>query len=103
WTVLLDELALGIARAAHERPEAAALAHQRALAALGADLTGPGLGWRLVTGNGPRLLVLRILRAGQEPAVAAELDDHRVAERADLVSGLGRRRLGVLVDIDLEL
>ena len=88
--VLLDVVAVGVARAAHERPEPAALADERALAALGADLAGPLLGRRLLARQRPALLVLRVERAGQEPAVPAEPDDHRVAERADLVGLLGR-------------
>src|SRR5207237_1253877 len=50
-----------------------------------------------------RFLVLRVEGAGEEPAVAPEADDHRVALGADLVRGLGRevapaRRLPDLVD-----
>ena len=45
---------------------------------------------RLLAGERPRLLVLRVQRAGEEPAVAAEADDHRVALGADLVGRLGR-------------
>ena len=57
--VLLDVVAVRVARAADERPEPAALADERALAALGADLAGPLLGRRLLAGQRPRLLVLR--------------------------------------------
>ena len=64
--VLLDVLAVRIARAADERAEPPALADQRPCAALGADLAGPLLGRRLVTRDRPGLLVLRVERAGQE-------------------------------------
>ena len=88
--VLLDVVAVRIARAADERAEPAALADERALAALRADLTGPLLGRRLVARQRPALLVLGIQRAGQEPAVPTQPDDHRVALRAHLVGRLGR-------------
>ena len=101
--VLLDVVAVRVARAADERPEPAALADERALVALRADLARPLLGRRLVAGQRPRFLVLREHRAGQELAVAAEPDDHRVAFGADLVGRLGREvgaleLLALLVD-----
>ena len=56
--VALDVVALGIPRAADERPEPAALADERPLAALGAHLAGPLLGRRLLAGQRSALLVL---------------------------------------------
>src|SRR4029077_659713 len=88
--VLLDELAVRIARAADERAELATLAHERALAALGADLAGPLLWRRLVAGQRRALLVVGEHRAGQEPPVPPEPDHHRVAFRANLIGRLGR-------------
>src|SRR6185436_3744935 len=79
-----------VARAAEERAEPAVLADERALAALRADLATALLGRGLLARQRPGLLVLGIHRAGQEPAVATEPDDHRVAFRADLVGRLGR-------------
>jgi hypothetical protein len=85
----LDVVAVGIARAADERPEAAALADQCPLAALRAYLARPFEGRRLLPGEGTRLLVLWVHRTRQEPAVAPEPDHHGVAERTDLVGLLG--------------
>ena len=54
-----------------------------------------------------RFLVLGVHRAGQELAVAAEPDDHRVALRAELVRRSGRevgpaQLLGLLLDASAE-
>src|SRR5262249_28319296 len=88
-TFALDVVAVGVARAAQECAEPAALRGQRALAALRAGLALALEGRRLLARQRPRLLVLGIERARQEPAVAPEADDHRVTFRADLVGGLG--------------
>src|SRR4029079_2083704 len=49
--LLADVRAVRVARAAHEWPEATALADERALAALRADLALAGLGRRLLAGQ----------------------------------------------------
>src|SRR4029079_11023699 len=64
--VLLDVVAVRVARAADEGPESAALADQGPLPALGADLAGALLGRRLLAGQRPGLLVLGIHPGGQE-------------------------------------
>ena len=51
-TLLFDERAVRVARAADERAELAALADERPLAALGADLALAGLGGDSSPGNG---------------------------------------------------
>src|SRR5262245_63878413 len=86
----LDVVAVGVAIAAHEWTEPAALADERPEAALRTGLASPGLGGWLVARQRSRLLVLRVHRAGEEAAVATEPDHHRVPEGADLVSRLGR-------------
>src|SRR4029077_18835776 len=61
-TVLLDELAVGIARAADERSEAPALARERPQAALGADLARARLRRRLGGPDRPGLPVVGATR-----------------------------------------
>src|SRR5919112_1792935 len=57
-TFFLDERAVGVARAAHERPEAPALPDERSLAALRADFALPGLRRCLLARERPGFLVL---------------------------------------------
>src|SRR5204862_921061 len=57
-----DVGAVGASITADERPEPAALADERALAAQGADLAGPLLGRRLVARQRSRFLVLGVQR-----------------------------------------
>src|SRR6185312_1578556 len=95
---LEDVLAVRVARAAGERAEPAAPRHQHAavrLSALGTGIPGPRDGRQLLARQRSRFLVLRVERAGEEPAVAAEPDDHGVPERADLVGRLGREVLAL--------
>src|SRR5205823_1439526 len=94
---VLGVLALGIAGAGVELPEARALELHR-LAALVADqLLALGFRFRRRTlGHLARGLALRIIRAGQELAEAAELDDHR---RAAGLALLVRLHAGAL-DLD---
>src|SRR4029453_2654768 len=87
--VLADERAVRGARAAHEGAELAALRREDALAALRARVAVALELGRLLAWQWARLLVVGVGRAGEELPVAAEADDHRVAERADLVRGLG--------------
>src|SRR4029079_4351083 len=86
----LDVVAVGVAVAADEGPEPAALADEGSEAALRTRLAGARLGGRLVAGERPRLLVLGVHRAGQEAPVATESDDHRMPERADISRSLSR-------------
>ncbi len=92
--VLLDVGAVRVAVAADERPEPAPLGRQHAPVRLAAGRTGLAHAGerrelRLLAGDRPRLLVLGVQRAGEEPPVAAEPDHHRVAQGADLVGRLG--------------
>ena len=88
--VLLDVLALRVARAADKRAELASLADQRAFATCRTGVPGPLLGRWLITRQRSALLVLRIERAGQKSAVPPKAVDHRMAQRADLVGRLRR-------------
>ena len=88
--VALDEVAVRVSRAAHERPEPATARGEDPLAALRAGLARPRQVRGLVAGQRPGLLVLGVERAGKEPSVPAEPDHHRVPERTDLVADLGR-------------
>src|SRR5215218_7238646 len=94
---VLDAAALGVVRAAQERPEAAAALDHR-LAALGASHVGQ-LGLGLLGGLLGRLvgvapvLAVRVAAAGQEPAVPAPLADQLgagllAAGGTELVGGL---------------
>jgi len=98
--VLLDVVAFRVARATHERSEAASSLNEDAgvgLAALRAGLRRRRLARAIRPFAGdisaaafrtrqlPRFLVFGIHRAGQELAEAAQPDDHRMAFGANLI------------------
>ncbi len=99
WRAILPDVgAVRIAIAAHERPEPAALDREhpavgRAAGRARLARAGHRREVGLLAGKRPRLLVLGVQRAGEEPSVSAEPDHHRVTQRADLVGRLGREVL----------